>query len=142
MSDKKVGAGLAALYRETDTPDTYGDAMELYDPLPGFGASSAEHGDTNTKSKYARTRAGITTLKALAFKVKTSEAEAANVIADQKIGTERKWQFAFPSEGPNAANDVETFTVSGWVKEYELLPSLEDETFLTFTLNVNDLIEA
>lgn len=139
MSDKKIGAGLAALYRETDTPDTYGDAMELYDPLPEIDLSSAEHDDTSTASTMSGTRAGITSVAALTFRVKTSEAGAADVIADRRTGTPRKWKYAVPSEGPDAVAGVESVILTAWVKSVKHAPSLTDETFITFTLNINDV---
>ena len=139
MSDKKIGAGLAALYRETDTPDTYGDAMELYDPLPEIDLSSAEHDDTNTNSTITASRAGITSIAALAFRVKTSEAGAADILADRRTGTPRKWKFTIPSEGADAVAGVEDFIFTAWVKSVKLSPALTDETFITFTLNINAL---
>lgn len=136
---KLIGAGLAALYRETDTADTYGDAIELYDPLPEISISSGENSDTKTSSKIARTRAGITTVGPLTFKVKTTSAELENIIADRKAGTERKWKFAIPSESATATGDVDEFILTAWVKDVKYTPSMEDETMFDFTLNINDL---
>lgn len=140
MSDKKIGAGLVTLYRETDTPDTYGaEPFVLYDPIPEIDLSSESLTNTNTKSKMTESRAGITSAAPMAFKVKTSDAGYADILADRRTGKVRKWKFAIPSEGPAATSGVEEFVLTGWVQSVKLSPVLNDETFVTFTLNVNDV---
>lgn len=133
----EIGAGTAALYRRNDANDGYGTAMVVYDPLPEVAKSRSENTDTNTGSEYARTRAGIKSLAPLTFRVKTDDTEAANVEADWEAGTERNYKYTIPSDGPDATDGKEEIILAVWVKEFKRIPSMEDETMIEFTLNVN-----
>jgi len=132
-----IGAGTAALERRNNADDGYGTPMVVYDPLPEIVKSRTENTDTNTGSEYARTRAGIKSIGALTFRVKTDDAEAANVEADYEAGTERNWRYTVPSDSASAVDGKEAIVLSVWVKEFKRIPSMEDETMIEFTLNVN-----
>tara|TARA_A100001015_G_scaffold219571_1_gene247035 strand:- start:506 stop:937 length:432 start_codon:yes stop_codon:yes gene_type:complete len=132
-----IGAGTATLYRRNEADDGYGTAMVVYDPLPELVKSRTENTDTNTGSEYARTRAGIKSIGALTFRVKTDDTEAANVEADWESGTERNYKYTVPSDATGATDGKEEVILACWVKEFKRIPSMEDETMIEFTLNVN-----
>ncbi len=133
-----IGAEKIILARESDAPETFVDIGELYDPIPELDLQSNSQDDTSTKSKFERTKSGMTKIGPLAFKIKTSAAGAADVKADLLSGEERRWQFTIPSD-ETTPGGVEVHVLKAWVSSYKLTPSIKDETFIMLTLNVNEI---
>lgn len=133
-----IGAGKIILARESDTPETFEDVGELYDPIPELDFQRDSLDDTNTKSAYERTKAGLKKVSALAFKIKTSAAAAANVKADWGTGKERRWKFTLPTD-ETTPGGTEEIIFAGWVSNYKLTPAIKDETFIMLTINVNEV---
>lgn len=133
----KIGAGLAAFYRRNDADDGYGDAIVLYGELPEIEYTRGENSNTNTASEYSQTRPGIKGISPITVVAKTTDTEAANLRADWASGDERKFKLAVPSEDAAAVGGVEEIILKCWVKNFKLMPKMEDETMVEFVLNVN-----
>lgn len=135
MPDLNIGAGLAVLSRYTGAVAT--DIGALYDPLPEIDYSRDALDDTNTKSNYDRTKAGIRKAGPMTYKVKTGASGLATIKADFESGTESVWRFTIPTSADGQTTEDVFFTA--WVQNYKVMPSMKDETFVSITLNLNEL---
>lgn len=135
MTDKNIGAGLAVLKRYTGAVGT--DIGALYDPLPEIDYSRDSLDDTNTKSSFERTKAGIRKAGPLTFKIKSDAAGLATAKADMESGAESIWCFVIPTSV--TGETTEEFFFKAWVSNVKSMPSMKDETFVNLTLNVNEL---
>ncbi|MDP2505384.1 hypothetical protein [Oceanobacter sp. 3_MG-2023] len=137
-TNTKIGAGNTVLRRWDGTLGTpeFVDVGTLYDPLPELDLKREENDDTRTDSTWGRTRAGIKSASALAFKIKTDSAGLAGILTDFNSGDENQWEYVIPSE-ETESETTETLTLTAWVSNVKKGPSLKDETFVTFTLNIN-----
>ena len=135
MTDINIGAGLAVLKHYVAAAGT--DIGALYDPLPEIDYSRDALDDTNTKSTFERTKAGIRKAGPLTFKVKSDAAGLATIKADYEAGTESVWCFIIPTSASGSATEEVYF--KAWVSNFKKMPSMKDETFISITLNVNEL---
>lgn len=135
MTDINIGAGLAVLKHYVGAVGT--DIGALYDPLPEIDYSRDALDDTNTKSTFERTKAGIRKAGPLTFKVKSDAAGLATIKSDYEAGTESVWSFIIPTSATGGQTEEIFFTA--WVSSFKKAPSMKDETFINITLNVNEL---
>lgn len=135
--DTKIGAGNSSLRRwdaSLGTP-AFVDIGTLYDPLPEIDMKREELDGTNTASSMAETRPGIKSVPALAFRIKTNAAGYSKILEDFDSGDRVQWEYVFPSD--ESGGPTETLTLTAWVSSVKKSPALKDETFVTFTLNIN-----
>jgi hypothetical protein len=137
-TETKIGAGNTLLRRWDNSLGTpaFVSIGTLYDPLPELDLKRAENDDTRTDSSWSRTRAGIKSASALAFKIKTDATGLADILTDFNSGDENQWEYVIPSEETDGET-TETLTLTAWVSAVKKGPSIKDETFVTFTLNIN-----
>jgi hypothetical protein len=138
MADTNIGAGKIILALEGDTPDTFVDIGALLDPIPEIDLSRDSLDDTNTKSNWDRTKAGIRKAAPIAFKIKTTAAGYADIKELFGLGTEGRWKFTIPDDSI-APGGVEEIIFKAWVPNLKKSPSMKDETFINLTMNINEV---
>jgi predicted secreted protein len=138
MTDTNIGAGKIILALEGDVVDTFVDIGELYDPIPEIEVSRDGLDDTNTKSKWERTKAGMRKAAPVAFKIKTTAAGSDAILAAFNDGAEKRWKFTIPDDS-TTKGEVEEIIFKAWVGSHKKMASLKDETFINFTANINEV---
>lgn len=137
-ADINIGAGQIILALEGSTPDTFVDVGALLDPIPEVDLSRDALDDTNTKSNWERTKAGIRKAAPVAFKIKTTAAGYADIKTMFGEGTEGRWSFTIPDDS-GTAGGVEEIIFKAWISNLKKTASLKDETFINLTLNINEV---
>lgn len=137
-ADTNIGAGQIILGLEGVTPDTFVDIGALLDPIPEVDLSRDSLDDTNSKSNWDRTKAGIRKAAPVAFKIKTTAVGYADIKTMFGLGTEGRWSFTIPDDS-GAVGAVEEIIFKAWVTNLKKIPSLKDETFINLTLNINEV---
>mgnify|MGYP000384697477 FL=1 len=137
-ADTNIGAGQIILALEGVTVDTFADIGPLLDPIPEIDLSRDSLDDTNTKSNWERTKAGIRKAAPAAFKIKTTAAGYADIKTMYELGTEGRWKFTIPDDS-GAVGGVENIIFKAWIPNLKKVPSLKDETFIMLTLNINEV---
>lgn len=138
MADTNIGAGQIILALEGVTADTFVDIGALLDPIPEIDLSRDSLDDTNTKSSWERTKAGIRKAAPVAFKIKTTAAGYDDIKTMWDLGTEGRWKFTIPDDS-GSVGGVEDIIFKAWVASLKKTPSLKDETFIMLTLNINEV---
>jgi hypothetical protein len=137
-ADTNIGAGQIILGLEGVTPDTFVDIGALLDPIPEVDLSRDSLDDTNSKSNWERTKAGIRKAAPLAFKIKTTAAGYSDIKTMYDLGTEGRWSFTIPDDSVRSGG-VENIVFKAWIANLKKTASLKDETFINLTLNINEV---
>jgi hypothetical protein len=137
-ADTNIGAGQIILGLEGVTADTFADIGALLDPIPEMDLSRDALDDSNSKSNWERTKAGIRKAAPLAFKIKTTAAGYADIKTMYGLGTEGRWKFTIPDDS-GLVGGTEDIIFKAWIPSLKKMPSLKDETFITLTLNINEV---
>ena len=138
MADTNIAAGAVMLELETATPGTYADFGELYDPIPEIAISRDSLDDTNSKSAWERSKAGIRKAAPVTFKIKTNAAGYADAMTMISSGDEGRWKYTIPNDSVSVGGTEEVI-FKAWVSDVKKVPSLKDETFIMLTLNINEV---
>lgn len=137
-ADINIGAGQIILALESGPPETFVDVGPLLDPIPEVDFSRDALDDTNTKSGWERTKAGIRKAAPVAFKIKTTAAGYVEIKTMYGLGTEGRWKFTIPDDSVTVGG-IDDIIFKAWISNLKKTPSLKDETFINLTLNINEV---